>query len=192
MNVFEPAPQANASSFTALRILEYLQTGLGQTGELRPADFVGFDQIFEAFAPYGWSRSEITFNVQRLAYFGLLAPESGDNKSLLVDTSYALTKSGTYYIDTLYCQFSYFSSVACDTTVSELEVANELADILRGSLGGPKIPLRARRLIAEKFIGYLGAKESLETKGAIAKHPILASITFVPRMVEALKTIPLA
>jgi hypothetical protein len=189
INLFQPAPQSNASCLTALRLLHYFRTGLGQNGDLRPSDFVEIDQLTETFAPYGVRRAELSFHLPRLAEFGLLATESGEQQNLLVDTSYALTKSGIYYLDHLYWQFSYFAAMACDTSIGDQIVADQMAKILASNLAGPKIPLHARRKMAELFLGYLDKHEKVELRGAISRHPVLAGVRFVPRMVADLQSI---
>lgn len=190
MNVFEPAPKKNASHFTSLRILKYLQCALGQTGELRPTDFITEEDIFEEFGDYGLSKEEITFHMRRLANFGLLMPESGDFRDMLTDQPCALTKCGMYYLDTLYKDFSYFSAMACDTNVADVNLANEIGQILHDNIDSAKIQLQARRKMAERFVGYLDSREQKEIKGSISRHPVLGRIRFVPRIIQALRKIP--
>ncbi|MCX5671439.1 MAG: hypothetical protein NTU94_09000 [Planctomycetota bacterium] len=190
INVFQPAPQANASSLTALRLLHYLRAGLGHNGDLRPTDFVQIDQLEEAFAPYGVGKSELSFHVSRLAEFGLLATESGEQQQLFGDTSYALTKSGIYYLDQLYWEFAYFSAMACDTSISKQSIVDPITSILSSNLAGPKIPLHARCKMAELFAGYLDKIEQVELRGAISRHPVLAGVRFVPRMIAQLRSVP--
>ena len=190
INIFEPAPRQNASHFTALRILKYLQLALGQTGELRPTDFVTVEDVFLEFEGYGWSKEEITFHMHRLANFGLLMPESGDIKDMVTDQPYALTKCGIYYLDTLYSGFPYFSAMACDTSIADVNLANEIGQILHDNIGSAKIPLQARRKMAEKFVGYIDSREQKEMKGSISRHPLLGKILFVSRIIQSLLKIP--
>jgi predicted type IV restriction endonuclease len=190
INIFEPAATANSSHFTALRILSYLELVLGQTGELRQTDFVTDADIFTEFGDYGWSKNEISFHTHRLATFGLLMPESGDIKDSVTQQPWALTKSGIYYATTLYQEFTYFSAMASDTSIGDLDLANEIAQILRDNIQSAKVPLNVRRRMAEKFIGYLDSKEQSEVKGAISKHPVLGKVRFVPRMIQALRKVP--
>ena len=137
MNVFEPSAQTKASHLTALRILNYLHSGLGQTGESRPTDFVTTDEIFEEFAPYGWSHEEVSFHMNRLAHFGLLMPESGDVKDVVSEQPLALTKCGIYYLNTLYTEFTYFSAMACDTSIMDQNLVGEIAGMLRDNISSP-------------------------------------------------------
>lgn len=190
MNIFEPAPRTNASHFTGLRILKYLQAGLGQTGELRQTDFVTSDDIFAEFGDYGWSRDEISFHMRRFANFGLLMTESGDVGDLLAEQPCALTKCGIYYIDSLYTEFTYFAAMAPDTSIADLKLADEIGQILHGSIVDTKVSLQTRKKIAEKFVGYLDSREQIEIKGAVSKHAVIGKIRFMPRMIEALRRIP--
>lgn len=191
MNIFEPAQRINASHFTALRLLKYLQDGLGQTGELRSIDFVTSEEIFDEFENYGWSREEILFHMHRLATFGLLMPESGDTQDVLTEQPCALTRSGIYYLDVLYAEFTYFTAMASDTSIADLNLANGIGQALRSNLTSTKISLQARSKIAEKFVGYLDSREQVEIKGAISKHPLIGRIRFVPRIIQALRKIPI-
>ena len=190
INIFEPAPKPNSSHFMSLRLLKYLETVLGQTGELRQTDFVTIEDIFNEFGDYGWSKEEISFHMHRLADFGLLMPESGDIKDTIIEQPCALTKCGIYYLNTLYAEFAYFSAMACDTSIADMDRVNEIGQILRDNISSPKIPLHARKNMAKKFISYLDSKEQLEIKGAISKHPGLGSVRFVPRMIQILLKIP--
>jgi len=189
INIFEPAPRSNSSHFTALRILKYLELVLGQTGELRQTDFVTDDDIFSEFGDYGWSKDEISFHMHRLANFGVLMPESGDIKDSVSQQPCALTKSGIYYASTLYQEFSYFSAMACDTSIGVPDLANDIGQTLHDNIQSAKIPLNIRRKISEKFVGYLDSKEQSEIKGAISKHPVIGKIRFVPRMIQSLRKI---
>ena len=109
---------------------------------------------------------------------------------MLSETGYALTRSGIYYLDHLYCEFSYFSAMACDTSVSDPTVSAAIADTLQRSLGGPKVPLHARKHMAGLFVGYLQRAEQRELAGAMREHPVLAEVAFIPRMQAALESIP--
>jgi len=189
INIFEPASKPNTSHFTALRILKYLQLALGQTGELRPGDFVTVEDIFDEFGDYGLSKDEVRFHMHRLAYFGLLIPESGDITDVITDQPYALTKCGVYYLDTLYSDFNYFSAMACDTNMNDVNKANEIGQILHNNIGSAKIPLQARITIASKFVGYLDSREQSEIKGSISRHSLLGKIQFVPRIIHSLRNI---
>jgi len=191
MNVFEPAPKKNSSHFTCLRILKYLHEGLGQAGELQPRDFITRKDVFEEFRDFGWSEDEITFHLKRMATFGLVMPESGDAANLLSEGAYALTKSGLYYLNTLYAEFTYFSAMAVDTSILDFgDTVNEIARILRRNISSLKISLSARMKITERFIGYLDAREQAELRGAIARHPLVGNVRFVPRMIQTILTIP--
>lgn len=189
MNVFEPSPRTRASHFASLRILAYLNRALGQTGELRPTDFITSEELVEEFSKYGWSREEVSFQVNRLAQFGLMMPESGDVSDMLGAQRCALTKCGMYYLNTLYSDFNYFSAMACDTSMVEERLVNEIATLLRGVISSPKLPIAARKTIAEKFVGYLDSREQAELKGAISKHPTVGKLRFVPRMIRAVRTV---
>lgn len=190
INIFEPAPTTNSSHFTALRILKYLELVLGQTGELRQTDFLTDEDILSEFGDYGWAKDEISFHMQRLARFGLLMPESGDIKDCLTQQPCALTKSGIHYASTLYREFSYFSAVACDTSIADVDLSDELGQILHDNIESPKLPLSIRRKMGEKFVGYLDCREQSEIKGAISKHPVLGKVRFVHRMIQELRKIP--
>jgi predicted type IV restriction endonuclease len=182
MNIFEPAPGTHTSHFTGLRILAYLEKGLGQTGDLRGTDFVTVDDLFEKFGDYGWTREEIGFQFQRLAHFGLLMPESGSVGDGLLTEACALTQCGIYYLNSLYAEFSYFSAMASDTSIGDQRDVDDISATLRESISEPKISLNLRVRMARRFVGYLDSREQMELKGALRKHPLIGAILFVPRM----------
>lgn len=190
MNVLEPAPGMSASHFSALRILSYMQNGLGQTGDLRPTDFITSDELYAELGDYGLSREETAFQFQRLAHFGLIMPESGLTTDAIAPQPCALSRCGIYYLRNLYSDFTYFSAMAVDTSMTDHEAANSIAAILRASLAGPKMSLQVRRRIAERFLGYLDFKEHSESSGAIRQHPVVGRTLFVPSMIAALRRIP--
>jgi len=189
MNIFEPAPRTNSSHFTCLRLLAYLQTGLGQKGELKGTDFVTIDDLWSEFMDYGISKDEISFHLFRLSKYGLVMSESGDPSDLFRDQPYALTKCGVYYLETLYAKFNYFSSMACDTNIVDHIVVDSIVQILRDSIKHPKLPLINRLKMGEVFIDYLKSKEIAELKGSIHNHPVVGRMRFVPRMVKAFKKV---
>jgi len=189
VNIFEPAPRTNASHFTALRLLKYLEVGLGQTGELRQTDFVTPEDILNEFGDYGWSKEEIKFYMHRLTDFGLLMPESGDPMDVLAEQPCALTKCGLYYLNVLYVEFAYFSAMGCDTSVLDRDLANAIGQLIRDAMSSAKIPLKIRKKVGEKFVGYLDSREQVELKGAISKHPVVGNVRFVPRMIRNLRNV---
>ncbi|MFH1371181.1 MAG: P-loop NTPase fold protein [Planctomycetota bacterium] len=190
MNIFEPSPGRHASHFTSLRILSYLHKGLGQMGDLRPTDFIDQEELIEEFGRYGWSKEEISFQVNRMAQYGLMMPESGDLSDYLSSQRCALTKCGIYYLNTLYADFTYFSAMGCDTNIMEQETVNTIVGTLQSAMSRPKISLSDRRAIAERFVGYLDSREQIELKGATSKHPVVGHIRFVPQMISAVRSIP--
>lgn len=190
VNIFEPGPGTHASHLTALRIIAYMEKGLGQIGDLRPTDFITVDDLFAEFGDYGWSREEIAFHFQRLAYYGLFMPESGSSKDAILPQPCALTRCGLYYLHNLYCDFTYFSAMASDTSMTNHDRADQIAAMLRENISGPKIPLQVRRRMAEVFVGYLDSQEQAELRGAIRKHRVVGGVHFVSRMIEALRLIP--
>ena len=117
-------------------------------------------------------------------------PESGSPRDVIVSQACALTRCGTYYLNVLAGEFTYFSAMASDTGIADQRVASEIGTMLRDNISGPKIPLPVRRGIAKRFVGYLDSKERAEVKGAIRRHPVLGKARFVPRMITALRALP--
>jgi hypothetical protein len=189
MNVFAGNPTGRANHFMALRILAYLHYGLGQAGELKSTDFVHRDEVSQQFEAFGWQRAEVGFQFRRLTQFGLLMPESGDPIDKNMEQPFALTKCGLYYLTRLYREFSYIAAMACDTSMSDMSVICDIADILKRSIYAPKIPLQARREIAARFVGYLDAEEKRELAGSVQNHAVLGGVRFVPGMITTLHNI---
>ena len=142
------------------------------------------------FDKYGLSKEEISFQVNRMAQYGLMMPESGDLSDFIGGQRCALTKCGMYYLNSLYSDFNYFSAMGCDTSIMERELANDIGSILRGAMSNAKISLADRKNIAEKFVGYLDSREQVELGGAISRHPVIGQVRFVPRMIKAIRNIP--
>lgn len=189
MNIFEPAPTKNSSHFTGLRMLEYIINGLGQSGELKTSDFVITKDTFNEFIDYGWAELEIEFHIKRFLKYNLLISESVDvenddllGKEVLLNGNYALTKCGFYYRKVLHTTFSYYSTMACDTSLTDIQLAMEIKTELTKGLHKPKVDLLIRKKIAELFLNYLSSHEKKELTGAIAKHPVIGNVSFVPMM----------
>jgi hypothetical protein len=186
LNVFAPSAAKNASHFTVLRVLHYFRS-LGQEGETATGDFVPMEALFEQFEPQGLASALFEADLKRLARFGLVATDTQDADKVNSSTRFAITKSGLYYLDTLYHNTEYVALMTPDTLIVDTALAQTIAGILRPSMHMAKLPVWVRIDIATAFLDYLGEREERETSvGAVAKHPVFGGHRFVPAMRRSL------
>jgi len=190
MNVFEPGGSAVASHFTALRILEFFRTGLGQTGLLRAADFVPLERISLEFEGQGLSAQDIAFHVRRMVEFRLLLPQGLAASEDAGIEPVAITKCGVYYLDVLYRDLTYYSLMAHDATLLDEGVCRGIGESLARYSLESKLPIFARNEMARRFVGYLESLENRELNdGAVGKHPVFGKLEFVRRMRQDLERV---
>lgn len=182
INVFGLSSHSNASHFTVLRLLAYFRS-LGQEGECSPGDFVAVPDVFEQFEDQGISQPALFEDIKRMAKFGLLMTESQNTDKAKEEDTFAVTRAGLYYLDTLYHQFAYFSTTMIDTMMADMQAAQLIAGLLKGQFIYSKVPIKVRLSAAETFLDYLGEREDSElTRGVVAAHPVFGSYRFVPTM----------
>lgn len=197
VNIFEGTPQGKSEHFLCLRILDWFRLELGQSGELKTHDFQDVDTICNRFSQLGWSTSVISHELKRLRRFGLLSTESGvddnsdeiTNASIDYDEPVALTISGHFYANELFCDFTYFSSMAPDVALGDQKAVDQIAGILKKFAHATKIPINARIDIAKVFLTYLAAQESSELQGAISRDSTFKDVRYVPRMEQSLNNV---
>lgn len=189
MNIFEASPSPAGSHFTTLRLLSYFQS-LGQTGELRPGDFIPLGTISDQFQSMGLNEDDIWFHVRRACQHGLIQPSTADFDSFARTDEFALTRCGKYYLSNLYFDFSYIAAIAIDTSISFLDTVHRCRQILARVLAEPKLPLRVRAEISTAFVTYLADCESNELRrGSAGQHVIFGPLNFSQRMIQSVNQI---
>lgn len=162
INLFQLARTPGPSHFVALQILGWFaRQGLGS--DVSPIDYCMRADLELEFAGYGVTGEELAFVWRHLWQDGALVGEIGISDDLLPPSRLALTRRGSYYLRSLYRDFTYYSLMAIDTAIQSEPVVGEVVEAIRNCRGGSKIPLQTRLGIARTFVDYLRQQAAHES-----------------------------
>ena len=173
MNIFECSKERNSSHFTALRLMDFLQSYKDiYTTEGR--GFIELSKVIYEFENYFDNHEDLIFTATRMVRWKLLEVNTKSPDSLNGATFIRLTPAGSYYLCFLSKKFGYLDLVLQDTPLNDKTIANCLTDLMKqvDNLSGrsedkyKRIEVRFKRV--DIFLEYLRNEEN-EEKSKINK-----------------------
>jgi hypothetical protein len=177
LNLFNVSRAPNASHFTTLRVLKYLQERGGDKG--RSEDFIRLQSLITDFADIFNNEEDCKQTLLRLIAVDrqLVELDSRRPDTLEGATTVRITASGTYYLDFMANAFQYSDLVWHDTPFSTSGISDSLTRLIHES------DMMKRFERVEKFLEYLQQEESQELTdyGLTVQTPSFYG-PFVPRI----------
>lgn len=177
LNLFNVTRTPNASHFTTLRILKYLQERGGGNG--RSEDFVRLQSLITDFVDFFNNEEDCKHTLLRLIAVDrqLVELDSRRPDTLEGATEVRITASGTYYLNFMVNSFQYSDLVWHDTPFSTRGISDFLTRLIHNA------DMHKRFERVEKFLEYLQQEESQELSdyGLTVQTPSFCG-PFVPRI----------
>ncbi|WP_408891157.1 hypothetical protein ACJ2CR_15045 [Myxococcus faecalis] len=178
LNMFERANIPESSNLTSPRLLEFLSRRSG----LAHAEGVGFvpiEEVLRAFAEIFGDDRDVRFHANRLLERRLIESDNRQVEGVVGARCLRITRSGSYYLNTLMKRFQYLDLVSLDTPVWDRRVVHEL----RSRVSATEMESRVYRV--EWLLQYLQRDESR----SLATCPRnLARETFGDNIVSRIET----